>query len=73
LFFPISRSKIGEKEVLVLMQSEDELTATLENGVIMASGRGTCRLTKTQEGVTRGEGDVVITIAFEDSLGDKRM
>ncbi len=57
----------------MLMQSEDELTATLENGVIMASGRGTCRLTKTQEGVTRGEGDVVITIAFEDSLGDKRM
>ncbi len=55
------------------MQSEDELAATLENGVVMASGRGTRRLTKTQEGVTRGEGDVAITIAFEDKLGDKRM
>jgi hypothetical protein len=56
------------------MQSEDELAATtLENGVVVAGGRGTGRLTKTQEGVGGGEGDAAVAAASEESVGDKRM
>jgi hypothetical protein len=39
--FPISRSDVGEEEALVLMPIEDELAAALENGVVVAGGRGT--------------------------------
>jgi len=71
--FPISISDVGEEEALVLMQIEDELAAALENGVVVAGGRGTGRLTKTQEGVAGGQGDAAVVAASEESLGDKRM
>jgi hypothetical protein len=71
--FPISISDVGEEETLVLMQIEDELAAALENGVVVAGGRGTGLLTKTQEGVAGGQGDAAVVAASEESLGDKRM